>query len=170
MGEIAWRRNKVQVKEVQSFPGGSAVNNLLANAGDAGDTGSTPALGGPLGVGNGNPLQNSCLEKSMNKGAWQAIVHGAAKSQRWLSTCMHTHIHTHKRSANVPYSGWEMVRQGWGKDKGRRSDLSLLGKWKDGREKRSEQVWRLLHWPIFERLSDERKFILSSSRKWNQGQ
>ena len=150
MGEIAWRRNKVQVKEVQSFPGGSAVNNLLANAGD---TGSTPALGGPLGVVNGNPLQNSCLEKSMNKGAWQAIVHGAAKSQRWLSTCVHTHIHTHKRSANVPYSGWEMVRQGWGKDKGRRSDLRLLGKWKDGREEWASvkaftltNIWETVRW------------------------
>ena len=36
------------------------------------------------GEGNSNPLQNSCLENSMNRGAWQATVHGIAKSQTWL--------------------------------------------------------------------------------------
>ena len=38
------------------------------------------------GVGNGNPLQNSCLENSMDRGAWRATVHGLANSQTWLST------------------------------------------------------------------------------------
>ena len=38
-----------------------------------------------LGVGNGNPLQYSCLENSMDRGAWWATVHGVAKSQRGLS-------------------------------------------------------------------------------------
>ena len=60
------------------------VNNLPANLGEARDTGSTPGLGRAPGVGNGNPLQYSCLENSMDKGAWQATVHGVAKSQTQL--------------------------------------------------------------------------------------
>ena len=44
------------------------------------------------GVGNGNPLQHSCLENSIDRGAWRATVHGVAKSQTQLST--HTHTHT----------------------------------------------------------------------------
>ena len=44
------------------------------------------------GVGNGNPLQYSCLENSMDRGVWQATVHGITKSQVWLSTCTHKHI------------------------------------------------------------------------------
>ena len=52
-----------------------------ASAGDAGDVGLIPGLGRSPGVGNGNSLQYSCLENSMDRGAWPAIVHGAAKSQ-----------------------------------------------------------------------------------------
>ena len=44
------------------FPGGAEVKNLLANAGDAGDSGSIPGSGRSPGGGNGNPLQYSCLE------------------------------------------------------------------------------------------------------------
>ena len=57
------------------------VKNLLANAGDPGDSGSIPGLGRSPGVGNGNLLQYSCLENSMDRGVWQAAVHGAAKSR-----------------------------------------------------------------------------------------
>ena len=53
------------------------VENLPANAGDAGDTGSIPGSGRFPGVGNGNPLQYSCLENSMDRGVWQAIGHVA---------------------------------------------------------------------------------------------
>ena len=60
------------------FPGGSVVKNLLANAGDPG---SIPGLGRSPGVGNGSPLQYSCLENSMDTGAWWVIVHGVAKSR-----------------------------------------------------------------------------------------
>ena len=59
------------------FPGGSAVKNLPANLGDMG---WIPGLGTSPGVGNGNLLQYSCLENSMDKGAWQATVLGVAKS------------------------------------------------------------------------------------------
>ena len=50
-----------------------------------GDTGSIPGSGRPPGEGNGNPLQYSCLENPMDRGAWWATVHGAAKSQTRLS-------------------------------------------------------------------------------------
>ena len=47
---------------------------------NAGDLGSIPGLGRSPGEGNGNPLQYSCLEKSMGREAWQATVHGVAES------------------------------------------------------------------------------------------
>ena len=62
------------------FPGGAVVKNSPANAGDARDAGLIPGLGSSSGEGNGNPLQYSCLEDSIDRGAWQATVHGMAKS------------------------------------------------------------------------------------------
>ena len=61
------------------------VKNLPANAGDARYSGSIPGSGRSPGVGNGNPLQHSCLDNSMDRGAWWAIVLGVAKSQTQLS-------------------------------------------------------------------------------------
>ena len=52
------------------------VKNLPANAGDAEDTGSIPELGRPLVERNGDPLWYFCLEKPMDRGAWQATVRG----------------------------------------------------------------------------------------------
>ena len=49
-------------------------------AGDAGNTGSALGLGRSPGEGNGNPLQYSCVENSMDRGAWEATVQGVAKS------------------------------------------------------------------------------------------
>ena len=60
------------------FPDGSLVKNPPANAVDAG---SIPGLGRSRGEGNDNPLQYSCLGNPMDRGAWQATVHGIAKSQ-----------------------------------------------------------------------------------------
>ena len=62
------------------FPGGAEVKNLPASAEDAGDTGSTPGLGGSPAEGNGNPLQYYFLENPMDRGAWRATVHGVANS------------------------------------------------------------------------------------------
>ena len=56
------------------------VKNLLASAGDIRDVGSVSGLGRSPGEGNGNPLQYSCLENPMDRGAWRAIAHGVAKS------------------------------------------------------------------------------------------
>ena len=57
------------------------IKKLPANAGDIRDVGSTPGMGRSFGGGHGNPLQYSCLENPMDRGAWQATVHGVAKSQ-----------------------------------------------------------------------------------------
>ena len=57
------------------------VKNLPANAEDSGDSGLIPGLGRSPERGNGNPLQYSCLENPMVRGAWQAIVHGVSKSR-----------------------------------------------------------------------------------------
>ena len=59
------------------FPGGS---NGKASAYNAGDPGSIPGSGRFPGEENGNPLQYSCLENSMDRGAWQAVIHRVTKS------------------------------------------------------------------------------------------
>ena len=63
------------------FLGGSVVKNPLVNAVDTGDAGSIPELGRSPKKGTGHPLQYSCLENSMDRGAWRATVHGVTKSQ-----------------------------------------------------------------------------------------
>ena len=71
------------------------VKNRPANAGDVGDTGLIPGLGRSPGGGHGSPFQYSCLENPMDRGAWQATVHGVAKRQtwlKWLSTHSFLHI------------------------------------------------------------------------------
>ena len=60
------------------------VKNLPANAGAVRDTGSISGSGRPPGGGHGSPLQYSCLENPMDRGAWRATVHRVAKSQTWL--------------------------------------------------------------------------------------
>ena len=67
---------------VWGFLDGSVVKSLPTNAGD---TVSIPGSGGSPGEGNGNPLQYSCLENHMDRGAWWATVHGVAKSWTRLS-------------------------------------------------------------------------------------
>ena len=65
------------------FPGGSDGKVSVYNVGDPG---SIPGLGRSLGEGNGNLLQYYCLENPMDRGAWQATVHGVAKSWTRLSS------------------------------------------------------------------------------------
>ena len=76
------------------FPGGAVVKNPPTNAGDATDVGSIPGSGRSPEGGNGNPLQYSCLENSMDNGAWWATVHGVATSQ---NTTEHAHIQRTKQ-------------------------------------------------------------------------
>ena len=65
------------------------------NAGDTGNEGSIPGSGRSPGIGNGNPLQYSCLENSMDSGAWKATVHMVTKSWTQLR-CLSRHAHKHK--------------------------------------------------------------------------
>ena len=61
------------------------IKNPPANARDVRDVGSVPGSGRSPGGGHGNPLQYSCLENPMDRGAWQAIVPGVTESQTQLS-------------------------------------------------------------------------------------
>ena len=61
-------------------------SNGKESACDAGDLGSIPGLGRSPGEGNGSPLQYSCLENPMDRGAWRAIVHGVARVGHDLAT------------------------------------------------------------------------------------
>ena len=63
----------------------SLVAQSKESACNVGDLGSVPVMGRSPGEGNGHPLQDSCLENSMGRGAWQATVHGVAKSLTGLS-------------------------------------------------------------------------------------
>ena len=78
VGKIPWRRNRLPTPVFLDFPCGSAGKESACNAGDLG---SIPGLGRCPGEGNGNPLQYSCMENSMDRGVCWATVHGVAKSQ-----------------------------------------------------------------------------------------
>ena len=69
------------------FPGGTDGKESACNVGDLG---LIPGLGRSPGEENGNPLQYTCLENSMDKGAWQSTAHGVTKSWTRLSA-FHTH-------------------------------------------------------------------------------
>ena len=75
---------------IRGFPDGTVVRNPPARAGNTRHKGLIPGSGRSPGVGNGNPLQYSCLENSMDGGVCQATVEGLAKIWTRLST--HTHI------------------------------------------------------------------------------
>ena len=72
------------------------VKNLLASAGDTRDAGSIPGSGRSYGGRQGNPLQYSCLENPVDRGAWLVTVHGVTKGQtqlKQLSTHELTYIY-----------------------------------------------------------------------------
>ena len=70
------------IRHLLGFPGGSDSKAYVCNTRDPD---SIPGSGRSFGEGNGSPLQYSCLENPMDGGAWQATVHGVAKSQTQLS-------------------------------------------------------------------------------------
>jgi len=78
---IYFFRHIVWVDIIKYFPGGS---NSKESACNEGDQGLIPGLGRSSGGENGKPFQYSCLENSMDREAFQAIVHGVAKSQTWV--------------------------------------------------------------------------------------
>ena len=89
------------------------VNDPPANAGDARDMGSNHGWGRSPGGGNGNLLQCSCLENSMDRGAWRATVHGIVKSWTQLST-QYDYIFQKKKmnlkvSSGRSYLFWDFI-------------------------------------------------------------
>ena len=83
--------NLTEDKEIKGFPGSSVVKNPPANARE---TRLIPESGRTPEERNGNPLQYSCLENSMERGPWWAIIEGVAKSWACLGTHRHILPHT----------------------------------------------------------------------------
>ena len=78
VGKIHWRRDRLPTPGFLGFPYGSVGKESACNAGDLS---SIPRSGRSTGERNGCPLQYSCPEYPMDRGAWQATVHGVTKSQ-----------------------------------------------------------------------------------------
>ena len=92
------------------------VKNWSANAGDTRDEGSIPGSGRSPGGGNGKPLLYTCLGNSMDRGAWQAIVHGVTKNQTCLSASKARRNPSNKQmsvpvSKWLPWWSWETMRE-----------------------------------------------------------
>ena len=85
--------NIVHIDYYSESHNNSLSSDSKESACNVGDLGSIPWLGRSPGEGNGYPLQYSCLENSMDRGAWQAIVHGVAKSWTWKSDFHFTSLH-----------------------------------------------------------------------------
>ena len=91
---------------------------FVSSAGSKGDVGVIAGSGRSPDGGNGSPLQYSCWEKSMDRGAWWARVHGAAEP----ATTERTHTHTSEKSQNPRLEQWSHEK--WGKlAKGHRLQL-----------------------------------------------
>ena len=85
----------------KGIPVGSVVKNLPSDTGGTRNVGSIPRLGRAPGIGNGNPLQYSRLGNPMDRGAWQAMVHGVVKSHTRLCDYKHHH-HQEMKTHTVP--------------------------------------------------------------------
>ena len=82
---LAALKSRIYILYGKAIVGFAGSLDCKASAYNAGDPGSIPGYGRSPGEGIGNPLQYSCLEKSMDQRAWWATVHGVAKSQTRLS-------------------------------------------------------------------------------------
>ena len=96
-------------------PMAQLVKTLPATAGDARDVSSIPELGRSLGEGNGTPLQYSCLENPVDRGAWWDTVHEVPKGRARLSACTHTHTrHLSFSGSSVSLPRWAALTLGAG--------------------------------------------------------
>ena len=105
------------------------VKNPSANAGDTRDVGSIPGSGRPPGVGNGNPLQYSCLKNPLYRRVWRVIVHMVTKNWTWLKKYIYVYLYKHfpkystllqefQRGANSPLVSWLTRKRGRNRKKG----------------------------------------------------
>ena len=79
VSKIRWRKDRISTAVLLGFSGGSDGKQFSSTEGDLG---LIPRLVRSPGGGHGNPLQYSCLENPVDRGVWQAIVHGVTKSQK----------------------------------------------------------------------------------------
>ena len=108
------RKKHAELERKQQFlqvsQGVLVVKNPPSNAADAGDVGLIPGMGRSPGEGNGNPLQYSCLANPMDRGAWQAAVHGVRhdlvteQQQQFL----HVEHSTGSGTVNMPFLGFPL--------------------------------------------------------------
>ena len=92
------------------FPGGSGSKEFACNAGHLG---LIPGLGRTPGGQRGNPLQYSCLENPMDRGAWRATVRGVAKRQTGLSDSTHTDYNAYRSIGLILMeSRWKILNTG----------------------------------------------------------
>ena len=89
---IPWSHKELDTTEWLSlYQMALVLKDPPTDAGDVRDAGSIPGSERSPGEGNGNPLQYSCLENPMDRGAWWATVHGVTKRHHW-SDLAHTHV------------------------------------------------------------------------------
>ena len=115
--------------DVQGFPGGTRLKNQPAKAGDIRDVGLIPGSGRSPRGGHGNSLQYSWLENLMDRGAWEATVHGVTESQTRLSTAQprDAYLHTGLETTVVKLGSFDFSEH----------SLLYLQKIKTEREKRA---------------------------------
>ena len=109
------KRDRLPIPVFLGFPGGSDGKESACNAGDLG---SIPGLERSPGEGNNYPLQYSGLENSMDRGAWQATIHGVTKSWTWLSNFL--------EKALAPHSSTPAWKIPWTEEPGRLQSMGLL--------------------------------------------
>ena len=112
--------------------GDSVVKNMPAKEGKPGFIGSILGLGRSPRGGNGYPLQCSCLENSMNRGAWQAAIHGVTKSQTQLSNWTHMHAWSNVTASLYIEKIWTQEQTHW---------VNVMWKHKQTTTYKSRNVW-----------------------------
>ena len=106
-------QNTLLLAGPSGFPADSGVKNPPANAGDLG---LIPGLGRSPGEGHGNPLQYSCLENSMDIGAWQATVQGITKESDTIKATQQQLVHcvpSHAGTLEVGQADGQHRKRGW---------------------------------------------------------
>ena len=123
-GLLPLNKQKNQITQLENgqrdFPCGAMDKNLPANARDKG---LIPGLGRSPGKGNGNPCQYSCLENSMERGAWLATVHGVTKSWHDWATNTFFSLRAYHSSVQNPPKPSQLTKN---KSSSPYSDLQVL--------------------------------------------